>query len=744
MATEEIDLVDQILGGAAADPAEKPQPDAIWAKQPDDAQAKLHDAVQSKLPDDTYLASSDDTNFASSDDAEGKLLPDDAPVADAPKRGLRLHLPFRRLPNPFRRLPNPFSKPLAWVGSRRGRRWQAAGFALAFVLGATTFLGVSSGAAAVAFNASSQHVVPGVHVGAADLSGLTRDQAVARLNSAYAYLSQGEVTVTTPSGTETLTYQQLGRAPNSEFMADQAMQIGHSGNAIGDAVAMLRAGITGRSVPIVVRIDPSAVATSVRQLTSANKLPQDAQATTESGMFSTTPAVSGLGLNETAICNAIIDHLTQPDAPAKFDAGGALLELRPSISDKEAQAAIDTAKKMVVEIHLTANQPASASASAATPAASSSIKPLQTYTISTDKVFGWIVFGKQSDGTYGPAVDLGRIQSTLAGLTPQVLVAPHEPKVVMNASNAPIDVVGGADGLGIDVASTARLIQGYLNKLATGGQPASSLDVMTAPIKPKLTKDSLNQLVGIGHWTTTFYPDVSNGNGTNIRLPSSLLNGQVVGPGEQFDFLNAVGPIDLKHGYKMGGVIEQGVSNHTGAIGGGICSMSTTMFNAAAMAGLQIDERHAHFYYIDRYPVGRDATVYSNGGDSTWNLKWTNDTPNPILIVSISTYGSTSTVTVALWSLPLDRTTTWSGGLKSNVSKAIDTTVYTTKLAPGDWGRQEFPSDGFDTTVTRTVLDPNLKVIHNDTWTSHYARVDGILLKGIAPTPPPAPTPTPV
>jgi vancomycin resistance protein YoaR len=138
--------------------------------------------------------------------------------------------------------------------------------------------------------------------------------------------------------------------------------------------------------------------------------------------------------------------------------------------------------------------------------------------------------------------------------------------------------------------------------------------------------------------------------------------------------------------------------------------------------------------------VGLDATVYSNGGDSTWDLKWTNDTPNPILIVSFTQGGSDSWVTVALWSLPLNRTITWTGGLKANVSVANDTTVYTTKLAPGQWGRQEFPSDGFDTSVTRTVLDPNLKVIHNDTWTSHYARVDGILLKGMAPTPPPAPT----
>src|SRR5450756_2811564 len=98
-----------------------------------------------------------------------------------------------------------------------------------------------------------------------------------------------------------------------------------------------------------------------------------------------------------------------------------------------------------------------------------------------------------------------------------------------------------------------------------------------------------------------FYPDISNGNGANIRVPAALLNGQIVAPGQQFSFFQAVSPIDLAHGYAMGGVIEHGKSDHTGAIGGGICSASTTMFNAAARAGLQIDERHAHFYYCLLY-----------------------------------------------------------------------------------------------------------------------------------------------
>jgi vancomycin resistance protein YoaR len=193
----------------------------------------------------------------------------------------------------------------------------------------------------------------------------------------------------------------------------------------------------------------------------------------------------------------------------------------------------------------------------------------------------------------------------------------------------------------------------------------------------------------------------------------------------------------------MGGVIVDGKSNHTGAMGGGICSASTTMFNAAANAGLQIDERHAHFYYINRYPIGRDATVYSNG-TTTWDLKWTNDTPYPIVIRAYTTGRSTSYITVQLWSLPLNRTVTWAGGAITNKVLATNNTPeYVSTLKPGVKNIAEYATDGFDTTVTRVVTDSSGTVIHDDTWHSHYTAVNGQVQIGGSPPPSVTPSPSP-
>lgn len=632
--------------------------------------------------------------------------------------------------------------PLARAGSNRPRALRAARLAIAFAVGAIASLALVTAVALVAFSAFSNRVVPGIRIGSVDMSGLNRDQVITKLQTTYAYLGQGEVTVTTPVGVATITYQQAGRAPDVEFMADAAMRIGHTGNPIDDAVFMLRSAISGQSVPIVVRVDPTAVATRVRQLVGTNQVPPwDARVMVPSGTFTLWQSTPGSGIDEKAISSAIIDHLTQPDAPADVHVGATFVTLDPQVSDQDAQEAIAAAQKMIVDVDLTWGGASQTASPSQTPI------PTRTYTIDAQTIRSWIVFGTRTDGSYGPSADPALVQEYLSELSPKVAIAPVEPSVVYDSSGKPVSLKGGKDGTGIDVAATSQAIEAYLGSLASGGKPGSTIAIVAAPISPRVTLAGLSGIVIIGSWTTVFYPDVSNGNGANIRVPAKLLNGQVVAPGQQFSFLKAVGPINPAHGYTWGGVIERGKSNHTGAMGGGICSASTTMFNAAARAGLQIDERHAHFYYISRYPVGLDATVFSNGAQ-VWDVKWTNDTPNPIVIRAYSTYGAKSTITVELWSLPLDRKVAFSPEFKANIVRPADRRQYVSTLKPGQQNRAEYPTIGFDTSRTRTVTDSAGNVIHLDTWTSHYTKVDGLLQVGRAPTPPPtpppgAPTPTP-
>ena len=623
-------------------------------------------------------------------------------------------------------VPAPAPPAKAVAKRRTSRKRVLLGFAAAFVVSALLGLLLVL-AVAVGVSASyAGRVLPGVRAGAVDLSGLTRDQVIAKLETDLSYLGKGEVTVKTPIGTATITYEEAGRGPDVQVMADAAMAVGHSGNPLLDAATMAHSAAYGQLIPVVVQLDPTAIAQRLRQVVGTTSIePENAQATIEGGTFGVSAATTGYGIDERSIESSIIDQLAVTGAPTDLNAGGTFTAVAPQISEKDAQDAIARAQRMIVDVHLEwSMRPMFAPAS---------WKPT-SWTIPAAEIRDLIVFGVQGDGSYGPSIDPEKVTTYVAGITAGVGTSPVEPDVVWDASGKPVSLIAGKDGLNVDPRATAVQVVAYLDELAAGVTVPPTLEVATGAVHPQIVSvDSMAGMVIVGNHTTVFYPDISNGFGKNIRQPALNLDGKVIGPGQQFSFLQAMGPIDEAHGFAMGGVIVHGKSEHTGAMGGGICSASTTLFNAAATAGLQIDERHAHYYYINRYPVGRDATVFSDGV-STWDVKWTNDTPYPIVIRAWTTYGSKSTITIQFWSWPTGRTVAWSGGGQVDVVKAGENApIYTASLPAGQKARAEYATDGFKTSVRRVVTDANGKVLHDDTWASSYSMVNGQLLIGTGP-----------
>jgi len=176
-----------------------------------------------------------------------------------------------------------------------------------------------------------------------------------------------------------------------------------------------------------------------------------------------------------------------------------------------------------------------------------------------------------------------------------------------------------------------------------------------------------------------------------------------------------------------------------GAIAGGICSTSTTLFNAAMRAGLEIGDRTNHSYYIERYPVGLDATVLKT---DTWatDMTFRNDTAYPVVIRS---YTGSGFVRFDIWGVPDGRTVGLTKPITSNHRQAKETTVVNASLKPGTRKRVEYMHNGFDAVVTRTVRDADGAVLHSDTWTSHYRTINGITEVGPTPAATPAPTAPP-
>lgn len=132
---------------------------------------------------------------------------------------------------------------------------------------------------------------------------------------------------------------------------------------------------------------------------------------------------------------------------------------------------------------------------------------------------------------------------------------------------------------------------------------------------------------------TTRY-DVSDvDRSTNLRLASEKINGKVLAPGETFSYNKTVGARTIEAGYKNAKVYESG--KVVDGIGGGICQVSSTLYNAALLANLEIVERRNHQFVTSYVEAGRDATVVYGQTD----FKFKNTRKYPIRIVVTTNAG---------------------------------------------------------------------------------------------------------
>lgn len=101
--------------------------------------------------------------------------------------------------------------------------------------------------------------------------------------------------------------------------------------------------------------------------------------------------------------------------------------------------------------------------------------------------------------------------------------------------------------------------------------------------------------------------DQSEGRMHNLQLASSKINNYTLQPGEVFSFNNVVGPAEEENGFQKATVLQQ--KQPVLGEGGGVCQVSSTLFNAAQQAGLEIVERHSHSRNVGYIPQGQDAAI---------------------------------------------------------------------------------------------------------------------------------------
>jgi vancomycin resistance protein YoaR len=597
------------------------------------------------------------------------------------------------------------------------RRRSSAGvrFGVAFLVGLLAALALGVGALYAFDQQYSGRVLPGVRVGGTDLSGLGPVEARAVLERQYAHVGEGSIVLTAGEREFVIPYASIGRRADLDSMVGDALSVGRSGNPVERVIADARTAFRGVSLEPRVTFDADALADTVaKHAASLGRDPRDASVTTVKKGFEMSPGSSGQRSDPEAAIATILGTLGSIDAPERLDVDLLVEEVEPGITTSEAFNAKLAAERISRTIVLTDGT--------------------DEWAISSPRIRSWISFEQTPDSGYAVKLDTTDLEKVVRNLTKKA-DRPATNASFKTTGSRITGVIPSKPGRALDVEATTAKVAELLSA-RVGGGAAPRVAAAFTKTDPVLNTDQARAIIPkmkkVSSWTTYFPIGEKNGFGANIWIPARKIDGYVVAPGATFDFWKAVGPVTRAAGYKDGGAIINGKTEPQGALAGGICSCSTTLFNAALRAGYEMGDRRNHFYYIDRYPLGLDATVFISSSGSTQTMSFTNDTKYPILIRGYEIRdGGAGYVRFELYSVPTGRKVTFSRPTVRNVRPATDTVQYTSSLPTGASKRIEFPVEGKQVWVTRTVTDKKTgAVIHTDTYYSNYARITGITLVG--------------
>ncbi|MHB9150143.1 MAG: VanW family protein [Thermoleophilia bacterium] len=281
-------------------------------------------------------------------------------------------------------------------------------------------------------------------------------------------------------------------------------------------------------------------------------------------------------------------------------------------------------------------------------------------------------------------------------------------------------IVGGTTGTALDPKKTAEeLTRAALN---SNDRIAKAQVVETPPERTVEQAKQMGIVSKLASYTTEF--GGSEGRRKNVARAAELISDTLLAPGAEFDFDSVVGQRTPANGFTTAPAIIAGKLEDS--LGGGICQVSTTLYNAVFFAGLDVTARANHSIYISHYPKGRDATV-SWGGPA---FRFVNDTPNWILIKAAASWSS---LTFVLYGTPVNRQVTYTTGDWYGIQPPVEKRVKTDELPQGKERVADEGQTGKSIKVTRRVIQDG-KTIHQDTFVSNYPMRPKIIEEGTRPT----------
>ena len=296
------------------------------------------------------------------------------------------------------------------------------------------------------------------------------------------------------------------------------------------------------------------------------------------------------------------------------------------------------------------------------------------------------------------------------------------------SSSGEVAVIPAREGRAVDERATARAL---LAAVLSSTNRFARVSVNTvAPERTTSEAQAMHITSRVAGYETFYGGDANRIH--NVQLVSRLIDKTLIAPGEEFSFNRRTGERSADKGFLEAPVIING-ELQTG-LGGGVCQVSTTVFNAAYEAGLKITARTNHALYISHYPTGRDATVNYPDLD----LRFVNDTGHWLLL---RTFVGGSSLYVGFYGTPVDRRVETETAALRVTGPAPLERIRDPNLTVGSYITEESGQPSRATSVHRRVYDANGKLLHDDVWYSSYRAEPRVVRVGAKPQPKPEPEP---
>ncbi len=476
--------------------------------------------------------------------------------------------------------------------------------------------------------AYTDRVFPGVRFQGADLSGKRAEEVFQIAQVAGASLRAPLVTLRAGDRSVTLRASDLGLNVDPAATTQRAMQIGRTGDLVERVLTQIETWWAGAEIAPVALMDEGALNRLLAQLAVETEVsPRDAGVSFEGGVVRETPAQAGIALDADRASRVIRVALT---TGRPVDLALPTISITPRVLSAANAASI-------------AAQAAGADLVVMAPRWNDKgepVQPVEAFRIARADMPNFLIF-EEISATIGTTLsptqtelsvnlDRARLRPMIEALAAAVNETPENARFVFDdATGALSPISKGRDQRTLNVEATLDAIAAALRS----SEPEHRVTLVVNTTPPPIPATATAQDLGITELitqATTFFKGSSSARLANIRVAAARFHGIVIPPQSTFSFNRFLGTVSTDEGFEEGLII---VGDRTiKGVGGGVCQVSTTAYQAALRAGFPIVERYPHGYRVSYYERGMgpgfDAAVFSPLVD----MKFFNDTDAHLLI----------------------------------------------------------------------------------------------------------------